>query len=67
MGENARIVLSADGVAERDRLFERLLDDSKWTTLEQGAATAAKPSRATAARAASASRATKSASARKRS
>ncbi|OKO81061.1 TetR/AcrR family transcriptional regulator [Bradyrhizobium sp. NAS96.2] len=53
--------------AERDRLFERLLDDSKWTAMEQGAPAAAKPSRATAARAASASRATKSASARKRS
>ncbi|TWC07163.1 TetR family transcriptional regulator [Bradyrhizobium macuxiense] len=53
--------------AERDRLFERLLDDGKWTAMEQGAPAAAKPSRAAAARGASASRATKSASARKRS
>ncbi|MGF6310028.1 AcrR family transcriptional regulator [Bradyrhizobium sp. i1.8.4] len=39
--------------AERDRLFERLLDDSKWTAIEQGATAAGKPSRTAAARAAS--------------
>ncbi|WP_375783460.1 TetR/AcrR family transcriptional regulator [Bradyrhizobium sp. Pha-3] len=39
--------------AERDRLFERLLDDSKWSAIEQGATAAAKPSKATATRAAS--------------
>ncbi len=42
--------LSSLSDAERDRLFERLLDDSKWTAIEQGAA---KPSRTTAVRAAS--------------
>ncbi|MBR1205900.1 MULTISPECIES: TetR/AcrR family transcriptional regulator [unclassified Bradyrhizobium] len=56
--------------AERDRLFERLLDDSKWTAIEQGAPAAAKPSKATATRAASprsaGARAAKPASARKR-
>ncbi|GKQ49313.1 TetR/AcrR family transcriptional regulator [Bradyrhizobium sp. Ce-3] len=56
--------------AERDRLFERLLDDSKWTALEHGAAEPAKPSRTTAARAASprpaGARSAKPASARKR-
>ncbi|MGL3207927.1 hypothetical protein [Bradyrhizobium sp. BR 1433] len=56
--------------AERDRMFERLLDDSKWTAMEQGATEAAKPSRTTAARTASSppagARAAKPASARKR-
>lgn len=56
--------------AERDRLFERLLDDSKWTAIEHGATAAAKPSKATATRAASplpaGARSTKPASARKR-
>ncbi|PDT73327.1 TetR/AcrR family transcriptional regulator [Bradyrhizobium sp. C9] len=56
--------------AERDRLFERLLDDSKWTAIEQGATAAAKSSNATATRAASprpaGARAAKPASARKR-
>ncbi|GIQ76545.1 TetR/AcrR family transcriptional regulator [Bradyrhizobium sp. RD5-C2] len=56
--------------AERDRLFERLLDDSKWTAIEQGATAAAKPPKATATRAASprpvGARAAKPASARKR-
>ncbi|WP_076860344.1 TetR/AcrR family transcriptional regulator [Bradyrhizobium mercantei] len=55
--------------AERDRLFERLLDDSKWTALEQGAA--AKPAKTAAgARAASpqpaGTRAAKPVAARKR-
>ncbi|MGN1289840.1 MAG: TetR/AcrR family transcriptional regulator, partial [Bradyrhizobium sp.] len=59
--------LSSLSDAERDRLFERLLDDSKWTAMEQGAAMAGKSSRAPAARTASASQAAKSASARKRS
>lgn len=59
--------LSSLSDAERDRLFERLLDDSKWTAMEQGAAMAGKSSRAPAARTASASQAVKSASARKRS
>lgn len=53
--------------AERDRLFERLLDDSKWTTLEQD--TTATPAKTTA-RAASplpaGARAAKSVPARKR-
>ncbi|MCS3448939.1 MULTISPECIES: TetR/AcrR family transcriptional regulator [Bradyrhizobium] len=56
--------------AERDRLFERLLDNSKWTAMEQGATEATKPSRATAAHAASprpaGAPAPKPASARKR-
>ncbi|WP_050627536.1 TetR/AcrR family transcriptional regulator [Bradyrhizobium viridifuturi] len=57
--------LSSLSDAERDRLFERLLDDSKWTTLEQGAK--AKPARTTASPQPAAARAAKPASARKRS
>ncbi|MHC2437510.1 TetR/AcrR family transcriptional regulator [Bradyrhizobium sp. USDA 4451] len=55
---------------ERDRLFERLLDDSKWTAMEQGAPAAAKPSRARAQTASpkpAGARAAKPVSARKRS
>ncbi|WP_276486668.1 hypothetical protein [Bradyrhizobium elkanii] len=54
--------------AERDRLFARLLDDSKWTAMEQGATETTKLSRTTAARAASPrpAPATKPASAHKR-
>ncbi len=62
--------LSSLSDAERDRLFERLLDDSKWTAIEEGGTGAAKTSRTTAVRAASpkpsGARAAKPDSARKR-
>ncbi|WP_338700161.1 TetR/AcrR family transcriptional regulator [Bradyrhizobium sp. 26S5] len=59
--------LSSLSDAERDRLFARLLDDSKWAPIEQGATAAAKPARTVAARAASQAPAAKPAAARKRS